>query len=95
MNVGRNYNDPKVSDLSSDESERTGIVINKNRQNAYSYLLCSNVKRVQLWFIRDQHHTSHSNFCKSKSFKDEDRVLRLGIEERNSLSGKFRRARMA
>jgi hypothetical protein len=25
---------------------------------------------------------------------DEDMALRLGIEERNSLSGKFRRARM-
>jgi len=27
VNVGRNYNGPKVSNLSSDELERTGTVI--------------------------------------------------------------------
>ena len=46
VNVGRNYNGPKVSDLSKDESGRTRTVVEKDKQlvkknfmNHFSYLI--------------------------------------------------------
>ena len=68
MNVGRNYNGPKVLELSKEGFNRTGTVIGFGKNYTNSYLIYSNVNLVQSWLTRDQRHASQL------TREDEDRV---------------------
>ena len=66
VNVGRNYNGPKVSGSTSVESERTRTVIEKDKQliKKISWTIlatcrCSNASAVHTWLTRDQRQAPH------------------------------------
>src|SRR3989344_6297659 len=112
VNVGRNYNGPKVSGLSSDESGRTRTVVNEidkyklphcvvihRGPKIHGHMLeavATVISREDPKRIRRKPSDTKRHAPKSRLRSGEDMVQRkIGSAQRNSLSGKFRRARMA
>ena len=77
----------EISSLIKKKNKRDKIKLVTQKR---SYLHCSNVVLVQIWLI-----SAPTPYARLKILRVKIESNLKGIVERNSLSGKFRRARMA